>query len=527
MQSRCTVCNHTLIDDINLTVLSGDYTLDELSEKFGPSRSAFHRHKRHLEKKMARTLERLENNRKQVSFLKLSAFLDHVQTRVEAAAADGDTDRVYKGSHIGSRLIHQINKMDVPLEPDTAYRLLSSPGLASSDSLLPAGPEIIADLHQALRDKTLAPCPPPEDGEDDEAAENQAEDQPDLEKDLRQLLAALETKSRRPQTAQAARPNQRPVRKKLRQQKYILNGKILPKKSSAAQAPDPDANVANVVQEFTPPTYAGLPERAARASRLLTNPSSLIPLPCRSNADASPPATAPKPERDKSATEAKRQRRLLRKMLRNQKHISKAKKLLQNLTPGLESAPPPATPEIAALLAHDFFAAAQPPENKRQKLSFEDDPLLEMFLQNQEHSLIEPNLPKNLTVVRGPQGGESQSEAPPAALTSDTTDETRNSELETVLPETGLLTDPCPLTTDPCLSETDKTENRKLEEPAFKRPKPPPPYDEMAARADELFEISHGYKRNNPPKTIPNRRRDEDFRSRSIFGDVKNVLKYM
>ena len=49
----------------------------------------------------------------------------------------------------------------------------------------------------------------------------------------------------------------------------------------------------------------------------------------------------------------------------------------------------------------------------------------------------------------------------------------------------------------------------------------------MAARADELFEISHGYKRNNPPQTIPNRRRDEDFRSRSIFGDVKNVLKYM
>ena len=94
MKSRCTVCNHHLIDDINLAILSGDYTLDELSQKFGPSRSAFHRHKGHLEKKMARTLERLENNRKQVSLLKLSAFLDHVQTRVEAAAADDDTDRV-------------------------------------------------------------------------------------------------------------------------------------------------------------------------------------------------------------------------------------------------------------------------------------------------------------------------------------------------------------------------------------------------------------------------------------------------
>ena len=29
------------------------------------------------------------------------------------------------------------------------------------------------------------------------------------------------------------------------------------------------------------------------------------------------------------------------------------------------------------------------------------------------------------------------------------------------------------------------------------------------------------------PKHIPNRRLDEDFRSRSIFGDVKNVLKYL
>ena len=53
MKSRCTICSHALINDINLAVLSGDYTLDELSQKFGRSRSAFHRHKGHLEKKMA------------------------------------------------------------------------------------------------------------------------------------------------------------------------------------------------------------------------------------------------------------------------------------------------------------------------------------------------------------------------------------------------------------------------------------------------------------------------------------------
>jgi hypothetical protein len=66
-----------------------------------------------------------------------------------------------------------------------------------------------------------------------------------------------------------------------------------------------------------------------------------------------------------------------------------------------------------------------------------------------------------------------------------------------------------------------KTANRLLS-----KPKPPPPYDETARRADELFEIAHGYKRHNPPEHIPNRRRDEDFRSGTIFGDVNNILKY-
>ena len=267
MKSRCTVCNHHLIDDINLAILSGDYTLDELSQNYGPSRSAFHRHGRHLEKKMARTLERLENNRKQVSLLKLSAFLDHVQTRVEAAAADDDTDRVYKGSHIGCRIIHQINKMDVPLEPDTAYRLLSSPGLASSDSLLPAGPQIIADLHQALRDKTLAPCPPPAENEAEEAAERQAAEQPGPEKDLPQLPAARESKNQRRQHAKAARQNQHLLRKKLRQEKHLFQEKNLLQNFGACAA-----NATRIPPFRNPPLF---PAFQTRNSKLLF----LTPLP--------------------------------------------------------------------------------------------------------------------------------------------------------------------------------------------------------------------------------------------------------
>jgi hypothetical protein len=501
MKSRCTVCNHHLIDDINLAILSGDYTLDELSQKFGPSRSAFHRHGRHLENKMRRTLERLENNRKQVSLLKLSAFLDHVQARVEAAAADDDTDRVYKGSHIGCRLIHQINKMDVPLEPDTAYRLLSSPGLVASDSLLPAGPHIIADLQQALRDQTLAPCPLPASDEDEKAAENQAADQPVPKKDLPHLATTQESKKLRRQRAKLARKNQRLLRQKLRHQKHLLQEKNLFQNFGAVREMYPQGG-------------------EAQAPPALTNPSSLIPDPCRSNPEpetvcdtapeASSTAKVPKPERDKSATKAKRQRRLHRKMLQNQIYISKAKKLLQNFTLGLEKPPPggeaqtpPVTLDIATTLANDLFAASESPENVRLEIaaaSPQDDPLRELFLENRENSRSGNIFPKNPEVWQ-------ETAAPPhltdsSCLISNPCSST--SELETALPETGNQEpepnpDPSSLIPFPC------------------------PEDETARRADELFEISHGYKRNNPPP-IPNRRREEDFRSTSIFGVPRKIF---
>ena len=154
--------------------------------------------------------------------------------------------------------------MDVPLELDTAYRLLSSSGPASSDSLLPAGPQIIADLHQALRDKTLAPCPPPASDEDEEAAENQAEDQPapdaHVGRDpqggesqsaappavLLQPPAARESKNQRRRSAQAARKNQHLLRQKLRQEKHLFQENNLVQNFGAGQEcdapPDPDAN---------------------------------------------------------------------------------------------------------------------------------------------------------------------------------------------------------------------------------------------------------------------------------------------
>ena len=176
---KCTVCNHPQRPDIDLALLSGRHTLKSLHQQYGPGKSSLFRHRKHLVAKLRQSREDLESSQAQVSLLKLNAFLDHVQRGVEAAAADGDIDRVFKGSHIGSRIIHQINQMDVPLELDTVYRLISSPGFVSQDTILPTDPQIVVGLHRALVDKALFPCPDPSpeivaDDEDDHDALNAA-----------------------------------------------------------------------------------------------------------------------------------------------------------------------------------------------------------------------------------------------------------------------------------------------------------------------------------------------------------------
>ena len=42
--------------------------------------------------------------------------------------------------------------------------------------------------------------------------------------------------------------------------------------------------------------------------------------------------------------------------------------------------------------------------------------------------------------------------------------------------------------------------------------------------ADELFLMTHGYPRDNPPKHIPNRRLDEDTRGFSLFREIKTFF---
>ena len=176
----CTICNHPHRRDIDLALLSGSQTLRSLEQQYGPSRSSFCRHKNHLEDRLFQARERFQRSRAQVSLLKLNGFLDQVEQAVQAAAADGQIDRVFKGSYIGSRILCQINKLEAPLDLETFYRLLSSPEFVSRDSLLPAAPDFITELHQALVDKALFPCPEP-----DPAIAAPEEDEDDAEGDAR------------------------------------------------------------------------------------------------------------------------------------------------------------------------------------------------------------------------------------------------------------------------------------------------------------------------------------------------------
>jgi hypothetical protein len=158
---KCTVCNHPQLHDIDLALLSRHGTLESLHRQFGVSVSSLQRHKNHVREKMFDARDRLQNSRQQGCLLKLNALLDHVQRAVQTAEADGSLDRVIRGSYVGSRIIHQINQMEVSLELETVYRLISAPGFVSQDTLLPTDPLVIAELHQSLLDNACAPCPEP------------------------------------------------------------------------------------------------------------------------------------------------------------------------------------------------------------------------------------------------------------------------------------------------------------------------------------------------------------------------------
>jgi hypothetical protein len=159
---KCTICNHPQRRNLDLALLSRRHTLESLHREFGVSVSALFRHKNHLKENVINARDRLKNTGRQVCLLKLTDLLEHVQQVVRTAEADGNLDRVIRGAYVASRIIQQLDRLEVSLELETVYRLISAPGFVSQDTLLPTDPQVIAELHQAVVDTAWAPCPEPE-----------------------------------------------------------------------------------------------------------------------------------------------------------------------------------------------------------------------------------------------------------------------------------------------------------------------------------------------------------------------------
>jgi hypothetical protein len=239
---KCLTCSHPQRPAIDVALLEGNLTYEALSQTYGLSVSSLYRHKKHLVKNTRRARQRLLDSQQQISLLKLSAYLDQVDKAVQTAADEGNVNLVLKGAQIGSRIIRQIGQMEVPLELDTVYHLISSPQWAARASLLPNDPEIVAAIRQAVTSTALAPCPDvAEDAQEEEipvdASLPTREDELDHETDR-----GTEPQDRREKSAKLPKNNSRRYENNSQNQKVTSCEKNCPKNPASTPAPpDPDS----------------------------------------------------------------------------------------------------------------------------------------------------------------------------------------------------------------------------------------------------------------------------------------------
>ena len=487
----CSICHHPHRRAIDLALLSGSRTLRSLEQQYGSSRTSFWRHKNHLEDRLFQARERFQRSQAQVSLLKLNGFLDQVEQAVQAAAADGQIDRVFKGSYIGSRILCQINKLEAPLDLETFYRLLSSPEFVSRNTLLPAAPDFITELHQALVDKAMFPCPEPppeisaaeEDNNDDDSVDAPEEIDDDADGDDSDEAEDISTdsflKTRNPklETQQAQLEALRLL------QKHFPDLELPPAVSATKPGHQRDKSVTKARQtRRVTENISEKQEDILSEKKLVTPPSvgresgappaiSAGPL---AILDSDPPPASANPIPDPCFSETANQK-------------PKTENRLSEFEAGHDHAAAGVAAEVAAYLAEIY------PKNKRHKSTTkapQTSPATEAICENQEDILSEKNLVTPPSLPRA-------NAVPPATSAGDA---------------------PAP---DDSLVVPDP-------EPAAPQAEPAPAAPDLALlfsnSADDLFEITHGYKRHNPPKHIPYRHRDEDFRSTSIFGDPRKIF---
>ena len=159
----CTICNHPKRQAIDQALIAGSATLAALSQEYGLSTSALHRHKAHLQAQVNRGKDRLLDHLRQGCLFWLTRALEMIMQTASAAQAEGNHKLVLKALSQGTRLVTIMLKHDLPLDDRTVFELLSSSQWADQSGILPHDPNIMALSRQSLHGIFSSPCPDAQD----------------------------------------------------------------------------------------------------------------------------------------------------------------------------------------------------------------------------------------------------------------------------------------------------------------------------------------------------------------------------
>jgi hypothetical protein len=155
----CSICQHPKRHAIDQALIAGSATLAALSQQYGLSTSALHRHKAHLQARCQRAQDLVQDHLRQGCLFWLSQALEMIMQTAKAAQTDGNGKLALKALAQGTRLITIILKQDIQLDPRIVYELLSSPQWADQPSLLPPDPGLMSMSRQSLAGGFGSPCP--------------------------------------------------------------------------------------------------------------------------------------------------------------------------------------------------------------------------------------------------------------------------------------------------------------------------------------------------------------------------------
>ena len=140
-------------------LVAGSATLAALSQEYGLSTSALHRHKAHLQAKVNRAKDQLQDNLRQGCIFWLSQALEMAMATAQAAQTEGNAKIVLQALGHGTRIITLILKQDFQLDPKVVFGILASDQWATQTGLLPHDPQIMALSRQSLTGTLASPCP--------------------------------------------------------------------------------------------------------------------------------------------------------------------------------------------------------------------------------------------------------------------------------------------------------------------------------------------------------------------------------